>query len=90
MGYDINEKETIMTTEEAPMKFDWVEYYSGFKGEERPLAVYEGEKRIEVVKILWQKRIRDNRSGQIKELFRCQLADGRQVVVEKASEENTA
>ncbi|MGQ9800066.1 MAG: hypothetical protein ACUVRL_00140 [Candidatus Saccharicenans sp.] len=65
---------------------DWekVEWYAGFRGEEKPQAVISAGQRIEVVEIIWQKRIRDRMSGLIREVFRCRLADGRQITIEKS------
>jgi hypothetical protein len=65
------------------MKFDRVEYYAGFRGEERPLAVYVGGERIDVVKVISSQRVRDNLTGQSKEIFECLLANGQKVKIEK-------
>lgn len=65
------------------MKFDRIEYYAGFRGEERPVAVYEGDKRIEVVKVISAKRVRDKLTGQTEEIFECLLANGQRIRIEK-------
>jgi hypothetical protein len=65
------------------MKFDRVEWHSGYRAEEKPVAVYVADKRIEITSIIWQKRIRERSTGKIKEVFECKLADGRQVRIEK-------
>ncbi|MBC7349466.1 MAG: hypothetical protein H5U05_05780 [Candidatus Aminicenantes bacterium] len=64
---------------------DWekVEWYAGYRGEEKPRAVVSAGQRIEVVEIIWQKRMRESKSGLIREVFRCRLADGRKVTIEK-------
>ncbi|MCX8160675.1 MAG: hypothetical protein N3G18_07070 [Candidatus Saccharicenans sp.] len=69
------------------MDFDRVEWYAGYRGEEKPAAVWVGGSRIEVTEILWQKRIRESRSGRAREVFLCRLAGGQQVRIEKALEE---
>jgi hypothetical protein len=68
------------------MEIDRVEYYSGYRGEEKPRAVYLGEERIEVVKVISVRRILDRLSGQQKEVFECLLANGETVKIEKESE----
>lgn len=67
------------------INMDWekVEWYAGYRGEEKPRAVVEGGQRIEVVEILWQKRIKDRKSGEESQVFRCRLADGRLVTIVK-------
>jgi hypothetical protein len=65
------------------MKIASVEYYAGSSGQEKPLAVYAEGKRYLVEKVISKKRIMDSRSGQIKEVFKCQLAGGEIVKIEK-------
>lgn len=65
------------------MDFDRVEWYAGYRGEEKPGAVWSGGNRIEVKEIVWQKRIRNARSGRTKEVFLCRLSGGQVVRIEK-------
>lgn len=65
------------------MKVDRIEYYAGYQGEEKPLAVYVGEERIEVTKIILQERVLDSLSGRLKEIFHCLLANGEKIKVER-------
>ncbi|HAR36245.1 MAG TPA: hypothetical protein DCR87_04950 [Acidobacteria bacterium] len=65
------------------MEWEKVEWYAGYRGEEKPRAVVAAGQRIEVAEIIWQKRIKDRKSRRIREVFRCRLADGRQVTIEK-------
>jgi hypothetical protein len=65
------------------MKVDRVEWHSGYQAEEKPVAVYVDGKRLEITSILWQKRIQEKPAGKIKDVFKCKLADGRQVRIEK-------
>lgn len=65
------------------MKIVSVEFYAGSSGQEKPLAVYAEGKRYLVEKVISKKRIMDSRSGQIKEVFKCQLTGGEIVKIEK-------
>ncbi|MGB9907294.1 MAG: hypothetical protein ACPLRR_07925 [Candidatus Saccharicenans sp.] len=65
------------------MELERVEWYAGYRGQEKPRAVVSAGKRIEVVEIIWQKRLKDRDSEQVREVFRCRLADGREVKIEK-------
>ena len=60
-----------------------VERYAGYKGDEAPRAVVIDGIRLEVVEILLRKRVLDQASKRIREVWRCRLADGREVVVER-------
>lgn len=68
------------------MIFDRVEWYAGYRGEEKPRAVVVGGERIEVVEIISQKRIREKKSGRTREVFECQLATGQRVRIERVAE----
>lgn len=68
------------------MDIDRVEWYAGYRGEEKPGAVWSGGKRIEVTEIIWQKRIRKAGSGRTREVFLCRLAGGQVVRIERALE----
>ncbi|MDD8021379.1 MAG: hypothetical protein PHU81_09450 [Acidobacteriota bacterium] len=65
------------------MKFERVEFYAGGSGQETPLAVYAGGERHLVARIISKKRIMDKQSGQIKEVFECQLTGGEIVKIDK-------
>lgn len=62
-----------------------VEFYAGYRAEETPRAVVLGDVRVEVAEVLERKRRRDGR-GKVEdtlEEYRCRLADGREIVVER-------
>jgi len=65
------------------MKIDRVEYYAGGWGEEKPLAVYKGDERILVKKVILAERILDSLTGGKKEVFDCLLINGERVKIEK-------
>jgi hypothetical protein len=57
------------------------EFYAGHKAAETPrFAVIEG-RRLEVREILDRKRTLDTKTGEVTDLFRCRLEDGRIVEV---------
>lgn len=60
-----------------------VESYSGYRGEETPRAVIIDKTRLEVVEVLLRKRVLDRAGGRIRDVWRCRLADGRDVTVER-------
>lgn len=60
-----------------------VESYSGYRGEETPRAVVIDAIRLDVVEILLRKRVLDRADGSIGDVWRCRLADGRDVTVER-------
>ena len=64
-----------------------VERYAGYKGDEAPRAVVIDGIRFEVVEILFRKRALDQASSRIREVWRCRLTDGREVVVERSDGE---
>jgi len=63
--------------------FDRVEYYAGGCGQEKPLAIYRGEERLLVKKIVSEKRLLDRTSGRRLEVFECLLVNGEIVKIEK-------
>jgi hypothetical protein len=65
-----------------------VERYAGYQGDETPRAVMIGQVRLEVVEILLRKRVLDEAGGPIRDIWRCRLADGREVIVERLDDEN--
>lgn len=68
------------------MDIDRVEWYAGYRGREKPRAVWVAGQRIEVEGIIWQKRIREAGSGRTREVFLCRLAGGQQVRIVKCNE----
>jgi hypothetical protein len=53
------------------------EFYSGYKSGETPrVAIIEG-RRIAVTEVIRRMRSLDPRTGKIKDIYRCRLADGR-------------
>jgi hypothetical protein len=60
-----------------------VECYAGFKGDETPRAVVIDQLRLDVVEILVRKRVLDRAGGPIRDVWRCRLADGRVVTLER-------
>ncbi|MGB4704359.1 MAG: hypothetical protein WBI18_04695 [Candidatus Saccharicenans sp.] len=60
-----------------------VEWHAGYRGEEKPRAVIVGQERLEVVRIISQKRIRDKTGSRTIEVFNCLLTSGEKVKIEK-------
>jgi len=60
-----------------------VESYSGYQGEETPRALVLDGKRFEVASVLSRKRALDSETGLRREVWKCRLNDGREVLVEK-------
>ncbi len=58
-----------------------VERYAGYMGDETPRAVFIDGIRLDVVEILLRKRVLDRASNRIRDIWRCRLADGREIVV---------
>ena len=53
------------------------EFYSGYKSGETPrIAIIEG-RRIAVTEVIRRMRTLDPRTGKIKDVYSCRLADGR-------------
>jgi hypothetical protein len=50
-------------------------FYEGYKGRESPRAVLIGNKEFKIDKIIWQKRTKDLRSGEILEVFNCRIEE---------------
>ncbi len=68
------------------MDFERVEWYAGYCGQEKPVAVWVAGFRLEVVEVIWQKRIRSRTGRPTREVFLCRLENGRQVRIEKSLE----
>ncbi len=60
-----------------------VESYAGYKGDETPRAVIIDKVRLEIIEIFFRRRVLDPAGGRIRDVWRCRLADGREVVVER-------
>jgi len=57
------------------------EFYSGYKSGETPrFAIIEG-RRIAVTEVIRRTRALDPRTGKIRDVYRCRLADGRVIDV---------
>lgn len=57
------------------------EFYSGYKSGETPrFAIIEG-RRIAVTEVIRRTRALDLRTGKIRDVYRCRLADGRVIDV---------
>jgi hypothetical protein len=71
--------------EKADLPGAEVEFYAGYRSEETPRAVVLGGVRVEVAEVLERKRRRPapgEAADQVEE-YRCRLADGREIVVER-------
>ena len=61
------------------------EFYSGYKNGETPrFAVIEG-RRIAVTEVIRRMRTLDSRTGKIKDVYSCRLADGRVIDIKEES-----
>jgi hypothetical protein len=57
------------------------EFYSGYKSGETPrIAIIEG-RRIAVTEVIRRMRTLDPRTGKIKDVYRCRLADGQVIEI---------
>jgi len=57
------------------------EFYSGYKSGENPrIAIIEG-RRIAVTEVIRRMRTLDPRTGKIKDVYRCRLADGQVIEI---------
>jgi hypothetical protein len=52
-----------------------VVFYEGYKQRESPRAVIMGNKELKIQKIIWRKRMRDQKSGNTLEVFKCKIGD---------------
>jgi len=60
-----------------------VEYYAGGRGQEYPLAVVKEGRRLLVSEVKERKRLRDLKTGVLRETFVCRLENGEVVTVER-------
>jgi hypothetical protein len=70
----------------APWRPVEVECYSGCRAEETPRAVTLGRARLEISAVLSSERRSDRETRRSFEVFRCRLADGRALLLEKSEE----
>jgi hypothetical protein len=68
----ISNKKDIVSPQALALKF-----YEGYKPRERPSAIIMGDKEIKIKKIIWQKRLRDYKTGAQREIFLCETANSR-------------
>jgi len=52
-------------------------FYEGYKGKETPRSVIIGNREFKIDRILDRKRILDEKTGKISEVFTCEMEDGR-------------
>jgi hypothetical protein len=50
-----------------------IRFYEGYKTQEIPRSVIIGKHEFAVKKIFWRKRIRDQKTGQTLEVFKCRI-----------------
>jgi hypothetical protein len=62
---------------------DKIDFHSGYRGEETPRFVTLSGIRHGVARVLSRKRVLDQASGEVFEVFRCRLDDGRAVSVRR-------
>ena len=53
-------------------KFE-LRFYSGYKGEEIPKAVVIGSLEFKIEKIISRKRVLDQKSGKMSEVYKCKM-----------------
>ncbi len=57
-----------------------VTFYSGYKGQETPMAVIIDNCEYKIKKVIWRKRIRNTETGDISNKFKC-LADNKNIII---------
>ncbi len=50
-------------------------FYSGYKGGETPKAVVIGNRELKIEKILWRKRVFDQKTKKTFEVFKCKMEE---------------
>ncbi|MFB0565277.1 MAG: hypothetical protein ACETWK_06300 [Candidatus Aminicenantaceae bacterium] len=63
------------------MKFEVI-FYSGYKGEEAPRSVIVGDREFKIDEIIERKRVKDFKSGEMYEVFKCKM-EGKLVEIER-------
>jgi len=48
-------------------------FHEGYKGDETPRSVIINNKKYKIDEIIWRKRIQDEKSGKIHEVFKCKI-----------------
>lgn len=52
-----------------------LKFYSGYKGGETPKAVVIGNREFKIEKILWRKRVFDQKTKKTFEVFKCKMEE---------------
>lgn len=52
-----------------------LKFYSGYKGSETPKAVVIGNREFKIEKILWRKRVFDQKTKKTFEVFKCKMEE---------------
>ena len=60
-----------MRKPKAKMQDAEVKFYSGYKGRETPSSIIIDDTEYPIDEILSQKRVRDQKSGKISDIFEC-------------------
>jgi hypothetical protein len=60
-----------------------IEFYSGYKSEEIPRFITVSGVRHRVIEVTDRKRVLERTSGEVAEVFRCLLDDGRGVSLKR-------
>lgn len=53
-------------------KFE-LKFYEGYKRGETPRAVIIGNREFKIDKVIWRKRIQDQKTGKTHEIFKCMM-----------------
>lgn len=56
-------------------------FYEGYKGKEAPRAVFIRNREFKIDRVLDRKRIRDEKTGKISEVFTCEMEGQRVKIV---------
>jgi hypothetical protein len=54
-----------------------VQFYEGYKEKETPISVTIDNREIKILRILQRKRVQDQKTGKIKEIFTCETEEGK-------------
>jgi len=60
-------------------------FYEGYKGKETPRSVIIGNREFKIDRILDRKRILDEKTGKISEVFTCEMEEQRVRIIIKDS-----
>lgn len=56
-------------------------FYEGYKSKETPRAIFIGNREFKIDRVLERKRIRDEKTGKISEVFTCEMEGQRVKIV---------